>query len=385
MGNENNSFLKFYGEHLISPVKQDISDINLHYRRRQKLYRQLGIPTLVFRNADILEVGPGSGYNTLAFFNWGIKHADLIEPNSTGIKEMEALFNGQGVNVDLYYAYECTLEGYNTDKQYDIVIAEGFLPHLENKKELIDIIKELVKPGGLVSVTCVDKVGLFVEYIKRVVGHALIKDVESYDDKVEALTEIFEEQLGGLRGSSRSANNWVQDQLLNPSIINGNYLSIKEAIFYFGKEFEVQGTSPHIFTDYSWYKDVWSEDTENYNRQFEDKNISFILSGMEEKVICKSNRIELEKAITIIREQIVEFEDNHKDSNLKIITREVTRIKEILFGLDRKLDLLMKEITQIMLTLTSGGSVQLKDYPIFIGAFGRAQQYVSFVKKSYDT
>ena len=56
-----NDFLEYYGEHNISPVKQDIGNIELHYERRKKLYRQCGIPVIAFRNAEILEVGPGGG------------------------------------------------------------------------------------------------------------------------------------------------------------------------------------------------------------------------------------------------------------------------------------------------------------------------------------
>ena len=56
-----NDFIEYYDEYQISPVKQDISDIDIHYKRREKLYRQCGIPMLAFRNAEILEVGPGGG------------------------------------------------------------------------------------------------------------------------------------------------------------------------------------------------------------------------------------------------------------------------------------------------------------------------------------
>lgn len=63
-----NDYLEYYGKHHISPVKQDIKDLERHYERRRKLYRQCGIPVIAFRNAEILEVGPGGGYNTLAFF-----------------------------------------------------------------------------------------------------------------------------------------------------------------------------------------------------------------------------------------------------------------------------------------------------------------------------
>lgn len=61
MENMANDYLEYYGKHHISPVKQDIEDISLHYERRKKLYRQCGIPIITFRNAEILEAGPGGG------------------------------------------------------------------------------------------------------------------------------------------------------------------------------------------------------------------------------------------------------------------------------------------------------------------------------------
>lgn len=66
-----NVFLSYYKEKNISPVKQDISDLQLHCRRREKLYRQLGLPFCLFKDKNILEIGPGSGYNTLVLLHGG--------------------------------------------------------------------------------------------------------------------------------------------------------------------------------------------------------------------------------------------------------------------------------------------------------------------------
>ncbi len=54
-----NIFLDYYGKNQISPVRQDINDMQIHYERRKKLYRQCGIPILAFKNAEMLEIGPG--------------------------------------------------------------------------------------------------------------------------------------------------------------------------------------------------------------------------------------------------------------------------------------------------------------------------------------
>lgn len=56
-----NKIIDFYREHSISPVHQDISNFEYHCARREKLYRQLGMPTVVFNEAEVLEVGAGGG------------------------------------------------------------------------------------------------------------------------------------------------------------------------------------------------------------------------------------------------------------------------------------------------------------------------------------
>lgn len=58
-----------YGKYKISPVKQDLSNPSIFFQKREKLYRQLRIPTILFDKKDILEVGSGSGFNTLAFLS----------------------------------------------------------------------------------------------------------------------------------------------------------------------------------------------------------------------------------------------------------------------------------------------------------------------------
>lgn len=77
---QENPLLLFYRENNISPVHQDIENFEIHLKRREKLYRQLGIPPAVFSNKTILEIGPGGGYNALVFFSWGAK-VDFVEPN----------------------------------------------------------------------------------------------------------------------------------------------------------------------------------------------------------------------------------------------------------------------------------------------------------------
>ena len=74
-----NDFIEYYKTHNIVPSEQK-EDYEVHFEKRRKLYRQLGIPLIAFRNADILDVGSGDGYNTAAFFEFGAAYIDMVEP-----------------------------------------------------------------------------------------------------------------------------------------------------------------------------------------------------------------------------------------------------------------------------------------------------------------
>ncbi|MGA9298697.1 MAG: hypothetical protein WBW45_00465, partial [Bradyrhizobium sp.] len=62
---ESNGHLGYYIEHGISPVTYRTDDIGAHFDRRDSLYRSLGLPSIAFKSADVLEVAPGSGQNSL--------------------------------------------------------------------------------------------------------------------------------------------------------------------------------------------------------------------------------------------------------------------------------------------------------------------------------
>ena len=251
-----NDYLEYYGEYHISPVRQDINNIEAHYKRRKKLYRQCGIPEIAFRNAEILEVGPGGGYNTLAFFHWNCKHIDLVEANLKGQEDMRILFSENHISQNQYEIFPCKIEDFHTDKKYDIVIAEGFLPYIFNQNEVIKKLQSLTDKEGIIVITCVDNVGMFIEALKRLIGQMLTRNITCYDEKLNYLVQFFGKQLEGLGGVSRSAKDWVQDQILNPAGINGMELSMAQAISMFENDYEILGSSPQMFTDYSWYKDV---------------------------------------------------------------------------------------------------------------------------------
>ncbi|SVE28106.1 uncharacterized protein METZ01_LOCUS480960, partial [marine metagenome] len=73
--------LDYYLEKNISPVEQDISDFGRHLDRREALYRSLGIYSNAIKGKRVLEVGPGSGQNSLHLAHSMPEELVLVEPN----------------------------------------------------------------------------------------------------------------------------------------------------------------------------------------------------------------------------------------------------------------------------------------------------------------
>lgn len=375
-----NDYVEYYGEQNISPVKQDIDNLQLHLERRCKLYRQCGIPQIAFRDAEMLEVGPGGGYNTLAFFEWGCKHIDLVEPNPKGREDIKKLFLKHGIRENKYTVFSETIENYLTKKKYDIIIAEGFVPCLPNSKEVIECLCKLLAKNGILVITCYDHVGFFVEGMKRLLGYALIKNIDNYDEKVDCLVKIFEEQLMQLKGVSRYTKDWVQDQILSPVLRNGYTLSMGDAISLLDKNFEVLGASPNIFTDYSWYKDTKYDYKKIFLKQFNEKRLSLLLAGMEE--ICLDIDIvkTLVERFENIRKLADQYEQEYDNKYIVEILEEMDIIQQANAVLSEEFVYVFKEIKTSLENLLEE-KIEMKNYPHFFKAFGRSQQYISFMKK----
>lgn len=380
-----NDYLKYYGEHNISPVSQDISDIESHFRKREKLYRQLGIPTMAFKDKEILEVGPGSGYNTLAFFTWGGKNATvtLVEANPQGISEMKKLFKEQKIETSRYKIHECVIEEFQTDILYDIVIAEGFLPPLNNNNEIIQKLAGFVRPGGVIVITCSDYMGLFVEHMKRLICQMLVKDIDNYEEKVKRCVELLEPQFRKLQGMSRGAEDWVKDNVFNPVYNSNNgYLSLERGVQCFSDDFDFLGSSQRIFTDYSWYKDINFDEKNNIYRQFRKKQHNFLIVGLDETLISDEENAILMKHITLIRDAEKEYEVSFESECLERILLELKNMEQIMERINKKFFMLNKEMQEIIMTiLKNEHNIEFSNFPVFFNAFGRSQQYLSMVRK----
>ena len=372
-----NKYLEFYEKYKISPVVQDIDNFTQHIKRRTNLYRQLGITPLTFQDKDILEIGPGGGYNSLVTYTYLPKTYTFIEPNSTGYKELKDNFKNIDKGNILFN--NCILEDFNTVKKYDIIMCEGLIPGLSNKEEFISKLVTLLKPNGIFIITTADQVTMFFEIIRRYIANILIKDIELMEEKVKILVDAFSSHLSTLKGMTRNHEDWCLDNLINDATYEHTF-SINDAIGIVKKDFYVLGTSPSLFNNYIWYKEL-PTCILDYNKTFEEQFFQRWHNMIDYRFLVKDRNskknIQLSKyclrlinlvKISEDKKSIIECLANIKENLDKDIN------KETILSIDEVIDLFGCDLT----------IEKIKNMKYFISAFGRGQSYISFVKENED-
>lgn len=261
-----NELLKFYEQHKISPVSQDISDLDWHFVRRTGLYRTLGLPPLLFKDRDVLEVAPGSGFNSIVTASLGAGSYDLVEPNTTGFHKMTRMFEKADTGKTVVQFFNCRLEEYQERRTYDIILCEGLIQGLENQEQFILRLASYLRPGGVLVLTCSDAISLFFETLRQYVSRTLVaqaglaeQGATAFAQATEMLAKVFSPHLRLLKGMSRPASDWVHDVLLNPTVPSEsieNEFSVARCMDILGRDFWLYGMSPDFLNHFGWYKEM---------------------------------------------------------------------------------------------------------------------------------
>lgn len=392
-----NNYLQFYGQNQISPVSQNIDDMDLHIGRRIGLYRTLGLAASLFKGRDILEVAPGSGHNSIVTATFNPRSYDLVEPNPTGFKKMVSLFDCYPhLNSDTIRFFNVRLEDFTEDTTYDIVICEGLIAGLSDHDEFLVKLASKVRKGGILIVTCADAVSLFFETLRRYLAKIMVnklvgvpKDRSGNQKTVLILLSAFQSHLNTLEGMSRPFEDWIWDNLVNPATMAAAAsaeFSIEKCLSFLGDDFYFYGSSPVFMSNWSWYKDLPIK-PRDYNEAFAnafDSQRHNLLHYKEIKSIynasstlyhhCKAFSLELEQRTPQEWEKIT-YETIRKDLEHVLRVLEITRR----CGL-HKSEEAIKEFLALFIDGKIPNTLTIAEMKSFRTAFGRGQQYLSLIK-----
>jgi SAM-dependent methyltransferase len=250
------SLLAFYQQHHISPVHQKIRDLPAHFARRAGLYRALGLPPIAVRGRTVLEIGPGSGENALYTASLNPARYVLLEPNPAGAEALRERWPLSRSGDERYEILAQRIEDYDDAQEFDLVLCEGLLGLCgTDPRVLLEAVASHVAPGGVLVITCIDAISDHAEILRRAQAQQLIDKTASLEDQVATLRPIFAPHLATLKGMTRSVDDWIVDNLLNPASI-GPTFSIPEACEALDGRFEVLGCSQRFLTDWRWYKEA---------------------------------------------------------------------------------------------------------------------------------
>lgn len=352
-----------------------------HINKRSSLYRELGVLRNFIEQADILEVGPGGGYNSIVIGMYNPRSYTLIEPNPAGYNEMTALFEKYNLNTNSIFLVNELFENITLDMQFDLVICEGLLPGLENKSSVISKLKRSVKSGGVLIITTADEISSFLEIARRFIAHKLVNDVDDIHQKATILSSAFDSHLSSLGVSTRPIIDWVYDVLLNPASCNAEqYYSMSSSLSDIGDEFYYLSSSPNLFTNPTWYKKLENNPlayNERYLHQFDSCKHSLILQ--EAQALHRPFYLNGELSTLCSRFGALSKQAEYGNVDFNSCAKEVISICEAIISnlKDERMENILCEFIYLAENTTMDN---IRNTKYFQSAFGKGQQYISFVK-----
>jgi SAM-dependent methyltransferase len=251
----NEGHLRYYEQHGISPVRYKADDIELHFDRRDSLYRSLGLPPAAFRGARVLEVAPGSGQNSLYVAACRPASLDLVEPNPAGLSDIRANYHAFARPHTAPKLHAVRLEAFETETRYDVVLCENWLGSLPSELALMRKLASLVAPGGVLVVTVVPLSGFFPNVMRRLLALRIIDPAATFEQNTAHAVEAFGSHLATIKDMTRSHRDWVHDCMLNPHYLNVA-LSFETVFETVGPMMEVLATFPRFTPDWRWFKSL---------------------------------------------------------------------------------------------------------------------------------
>lgn len=377
--NKDIPYLTFYKTNNISPVRQDISDLSKHFSRRNALYRHLGIIPSLFSQKDVLEFGPGSGYNSIFTASLNPREYVLVDGNPTGIQSTKELLKPYQSPLVKIEIHETNALDFSSNKEFDIVIAEGLVPLQLDPSSFAQKLAMHTKIGGAFILTTCNYISFFSEAMRRLMATLISPTSDPLEKRINSLLPIFQSHAKTLKGMSRPIEDWLIDTLIIP--FEGKLFSLPDAINALGSNFDFYNSSPKFVTDWRWYKDIhhrpygFNELAIESYYQFAHHFIDYRSKGGARD---KNLNIYLEKLCIDIYEEELQFERSKDYSIIKSILRNAKLVSENIKQELPESSMAIEEIVRTIREFSDQSSFE--NIPKFQALFGRAMQYASFIR-----
>lgn len=102
------------------------------------------------KGKSVLDVASGEGYGSFLLNRWGASHVEAIDIDDDTVKKAQALFGSEDVHFQCHKAEALPFESYS----FDLITSFETIEHLEKPEEFLKEIKRVLKPGGVIILSC---------------------------------------------------------------------------------------------------------------------------------------------------------------------------------------------------------------------------------------
>lgn len=237
-------------------MSQDIGHPDFVFRR-ESLYKLLGIPIPSLRDRDILEFGPGGGYNATALVPASPRSIVFVDASMQSLQEIRekrerGLFGG--VNVEII---ESNIFDFQSNARFDLVIIEGTVPGQTKPREMLIHAASFVAKGGYLITTTTSASSLLSEACRKLARPLIVEKSHTFEDQVNVAEELFESHLKNLGTQTRPAKDWATDSIIHQWEKDARVVfSMLESVSVLKENFDFYGSSPRFLIDDRFYKKI---------------------------------------------------------------------------------------------------------------------------------
>ena len=374
--------LEYYLKNKISPVEQDLADLKKHLDRRESLYRFLGVPSIFVKDKRVLEVGPGTGQNSIHLACSLPKELVLVEPNPTGRKQIKQNYKSWDLHRTEPILDESEFLDFNRNKElFDLALAECWLGRTESGILMLKKLLENVKIGGIVIVTATPNIGLLPTTFRSALGYRMIKSPDlNFQDKTDLLMKAFSSHLDNLTNMSRFQPDWIQDNLLNPASLTEIIHPVE--LFEVFTNAHILGTYPQIMESWQWFKSHHGKNLNmknNWIKQYWGKCHNLLDVNSVTASEDSEKNFELEQISKDLTDRVVQIrEHGSPDKELLLLSSEIKKL------IPESKQELIKSIVEweTIYEKDNISTDEINKMNYFSKWFGRDLMYMSFIRMS---
>lgn len=377
------TMLDYYVSQGISPVHQNIQNIDTHFDRRQALYQTLGLLPSAFEGRTVLEVGPGSGHNSLFVASLKPARYVLVEANPRAVTEIAQLYTWFDRPHTPPQVVFSKLEDFTTTDRFDVVICEGWLGSSDHERAMLSKLATFVVDGGVLAFTSLSPTGLLLNTIRKALCLKLVGPQESSERRLDVAMQAFSSHLATLANMTRPHADWLLDMVLSPAYF-GICLTPGQAVAALPAGFEFYGSSPRFAQDWRWYKGVVGENrrfSEVFLNSYQENSANFL----DYQTLVTGRPIEANRALDAaglaLLQAASEWERSWHGGLGRSVPPEVIQAMEAVIEAARGLpETILSGLDEAAAMLTKPEIVpeEVANMPAFKGLFGRELIYVAF-------